>query len=124
MKARIVAIMLLCLRAGAFTPPPLVNMQRRGLPATCAQCEHGRAEAGDIQTPSRRDYLHLITAATMPLLLSGLSQKAVAASGDVVLVLGAAGGIGQYVCGELLQRGYRVRGLTRRPAEAENMLKG
>ncbi|OUL36217.1 epimerase [Nostoc sp. T09] len=40
---------------------------------------------------------------------------------DLVLVAGATGGVGQLVVGELLEKGLRVRILTRNPAKAQNM---
>ena len=46
------------------------------------------------------------------------------ASFSVVLVLGATGGIGLYVCRELLDMGFKVRGFTRQPAQAESLLPG
>jgi hypothetical protein len=79
-------------------------------------------EAGDAADTTRRTLL-LQTAAAVPVLLAGAQQASAAESGTV-LVLGASGGIGQYVCTELLKKGYRVRGFTRRPAEAQEELKG
>ena len=78
-------------------------------------------EAGDATDLTRRTLL-LQTAASVPVLLAGAQQAGAAESGTV-LVLGASGGIGQYVCAELLRRGYKVRGFTRRPAEAQEELK-
>jgi len=79
-------------------------------------------EAGDAADTTRRTLL-LQTAAAVPVLLAG-AQQADAAESGTVLVLGASGGIGQHVCTELLKKGYKVRGFTRRPAEAQEELKG
>lgn len=46
------------------------------------------------------------------------TRAGVAAPGDLVLVAGATGGVGQLVTAKLLDRGYRVRALTRDPAKA------
>ena len=48
----------------------------------------------------------------------------VAAPGDLVLVAGASGGVGQLVTAKLLDRGYRVRALTRDPAKAATLFSG
>lgn len=49
------------------------------------------------------------SAAAAPLLFGcGLSADAAAGKGQLVLVVGATGGIGQFACYDLLQRGYKV----------------
>lgn len=63
-----------------------------------------------------------IAALAVPVLLgSQASHAASPATGDVVLVLGADGGIGRYVCRELRARGYKVRGLTRQAASSKGL---
>lgn len=42
-------------------------------------------------------------------------------SGDLVLVAGGTGGVGQLVISDLLEKGYKVRILTRNAAKAEKM---
>lgn len=61
-------------------------------------------------------------AAMLPFVLAGFSEKASAKEGDLVLLLGATGPIGQYATRELLSRGYRVRGVTRYKEQATQAL--
>jgi len=73
----------------------------------------------DAAPHTRRQLLQGV-AALVPLLLS--ENPASAQDGDLVLVLGASGLIGQYVSKELMARGYRVRGVTRKVEEAKEKL--
>ena len=49
------------------------------------------------------------TALVTPLVFGSVAgTDAAEGSGELVLVVGATGGIGQFACYDLLQRGYRV----------------
>jgi NADPH:quinone reductase-like Zn-dependent oxidoreductase len=74
-----------------------------------------------------RAFLLEQTAAAAPLVFwSALNSQPVAAEGkgDLVLVVGATGGIGQYAIFDLLSRGYKVRGITRRAEKVQGQVKG
>lgn len=104
------------------TSPSRSSHMHRALRASAGSRD--AADTGELSAGDRtRRSLLLQTAAALPMLLAG-AQGAAAAPGGTVLVLGASGGIGQYVCQELLRKGYRVRGFTRRPEQAQEELKG
>jgi len=82
-------------------------------------------DADDAMSPGRRTMLQ--TAAAAPLVFwRALNSQPVAAEGkgDLVLVVGATGGIGQYAIFDLLSRGYKVRGITRRAEKVQGQVKG
>lgn len=80
--------------------------------------------ADEAQSRVRRTLLQ--TASVAPILLGAWGAEALPAkgNGELVLVVGATGGIGQFASYELLQRGYKVRGITRRAETAKEKLKG
>jgi len=71
---------------------------------------------------SRRGMLKLASATSAGLMIglgssTSMEPACAAAPGSTVLVVGATGSIGQATCMELLSKGYKVRGLTRRSAD-------
>jgi hypothetical protein len=117
----------------AFKAPALPLQLGRGRaaasplrrPALLMQARHGDAE--DATASSARRALILQTAAAASSLLAAdTSALAADGKGEVVLVVGATGGIGQYATFNLLQRGYKVRGVTRRDKDPKflNQIKG
>lgn len=50
-----------------------------------------------------------------------LANRAVAEPGSMVLVAGATGGVGQIATAKLLERGYKVRALTRKPEQTKQL---
>eukprot|EP00286_Rhodomonas_abbreviata_P023122 CAMPEP_0181296836 /NCGR_PEP_ID=MMETSP1101-20121128/4915_1 /TAXON_ID=46948 /ORGANISM="Rhodomonas abbreviata, Strain Caron Lab Isolate" /LENGTH=364 /DNA_ID=CAMNT_0023401725 /DNA_START=109 /DNA_END=1203 /DNA_ORIENTATION=- len=63
-------------------------------------------------------------ALAVPLILMGNPDPSsgLEGGGELVLLLGATGGIGQYISRQLLAQGYRVRGVSRYPSEARKVL--
>ena len=65
------------------------------------------------------------TVIAAPLVLGSAAHgEAVAGKQELVLVVGATGGIGQYALFDLLKRGYKVRGITRRAQKVMEQVKG
>ena len=65
------------------------------------------------------------TAIAAPLVLGSAARgEAAAGKQELVLVVGATGGIGQYAIFDLLNRGYKVRGITRRAQKVMEQVKG
>ncbi|KAF8064552.1 hypothetical protein HT031_003352 [Scenedesmus sp. PABB004] len=53
--------------------------------------------------------------------LAAITRAALVEPGDKVLVVGATGGVGQLATAKLLERGYKVRALTRKPDAAKQL---
>lgn len=106
-----------CGSIDAFAPARPLHLGRvRALAAPLRmQARPGGAQESPAPVDRVRRAL-LLQAAAATLVQIPLESTALAADGkgELVLVAGATGGIGQYAVYDLLQRGYKVRGITRR----------
>ena len=106
--------------AEAFAPVarPLL-MRRARVSASPLKMQAGQEKIG-VQT--RRDLLLQAVVASATILPFDSAALAADGKDELVLVVGATGGIGQYAVFDLLGRGYKVRGITRRDKD-ENFRK-
>mmetsp|Transcript_34980 Transcript_34980/g.51226 ORF Transcript_34980/g.51226 Transcript_34980/m.51226 type:complete len:357 (+) Transcript_34980:49-1119(+) len=123
-RARVAMCLALCSATAAF---------HLGYPALRLSSRHQRLYASAYMLAKdavdqplstvRRSLLQKVAAS--PLLFgTGLSALAADGKGELVLVVGATGAIGQYAIFDLLERGYKVRGITRRADKIKKQLVG
>jgi len=87
--------------------------------------QHTLARAGGLCEMRILLCVSVQTAIAAPLVLGSAARgEAAAGKQELVLVVGATGGIGQYAIFDLLNRGYKVRGITRRAQKVMEQVKG